>query len=138
MTDQAVLRDAAAGARAARLASRLRQFPAGERRTLAHGDFTADQVLCRGTEVRLIDFDRAGLGEPERDLGAFAAGELLAGRSLHVSLRAGYDRRVDERAVARWTAAAALQRAVEPFRCARPDWRDALHAAIDVAEEAIA
>jgi hypothetical protein len=130
--------DAAAGVRATRLASRLRQFPAGERRTLVHGDFTADQVLCRGAEVRLIDFDRAGLGEPERDLGAFAAGELLAGRSLHVSLRAGYDRPVDERAVARWTAAAALQRAVEPFRCARPDWCDALHAAIDVAEEAIA
>lgn len=129
--------DASAGARATGLASRLHGFPTGARRTLVHGDFTADQVLCRGAEVRLIDFDRAGLGEPERDLGAFAAGELLAGRDLTGALRAGYDVAVDERAVARWTATAALQRAVEPFRTGRSDWLDRLHAAIDIAEGAL-
>ncbi|MFI8632762.1 phosphotransferase family protein [Microbacterium sp. NPDC077663] len=124
--------DADAGARAAALAERVRALPTGERSALVHGDFTADQVLRRGDEVRLIDFDRAGRGEPERDLGAFTAGELLAGRALTDALRSGYDAPVNERAVDRWTATAALQRAVEPFRTGRADWRDGLHAAIDV------
>lgn len=131
------LLDADAGTRATAVAGRIRALPSGDRRALVHGDFTADQVLRDRDDVRLIDFDRAGWGEPERDLGSFAAGELLAGRTLTDALRSGYEVPVDERAVARWTATAALQRAVEPFRSGRPDWLEGLHAAVDVAEEAV-
>ncbi len=130
--------DRAAGARAERLASRVRAMPAGERRAVVHGDFTADQVLVDHADVRFIDFDRAGHGDPERDLGYFAAAELLAGRGSTGPLRSGYDLPVDESAVTRWTATAALQRAVEPFRHGRADWAERLHLAIDIAEEAVA
>jgi hypothetical protein len=42
---------------------------------LVHGDFSPDQVLVGDSEVRLIDFDRAGTGTVEADLGSFAAAE---------------------------------------------------------------
>jgi hypothetical protein len=45
---------------------------------LVHGDFSPDQVLVGNSEVRLIDFDRAGTGTAEADLGSFAAAEEAA------------------------------------------------------------
>lgn len=40
---------------------------------LVHGDFSADQVLVGGDGVAIIDYDRAGLGDPGVDLGSFVA-----------------------------------------------------------------
>jgi hypothetical protein len=48
-------------------------------RVLVHGDFSPDQVLVEDSEVRLIDFDRAGTGTAEADLGSFAAAEEAFG-----------------------------------------------------------
>jgi aminoglycoside phosphotransferase (APT) family kinase protein len=55
---------------AALLLARPRTAP-----VLVHGDFSPDQVLVGDSEVRLIDFDRAGTGTVEADLGSFAAAE---------------------------------------------------------------
>jgi aminoglycoside phosphotransferase (APT) family kinase protein len=55
---------------AALLLARPRTAP-----VLVHGDFSPDQVLVGDSEVRLIDFDRAGAGTVEADLGSFAAAE---------------------------------------------------------------
>ena len=44
---------------------------------LVHGDFSPDQVLVADSEVRLIDFDLAGVGMAEADLGSFAAAEAV-------------------------------------------------------------
>ncbi|MDJ1114263.1 phosphotransferase [Microbacterium dauci] len=128
------------GARAERVAGGIHRLPVGVRSGAVHGDFTADQVLVGEGDVRLIDFDRAGLGEPERDLGAFAAGELLAGRGAELTdaLRSGYEGELDEAALARWTATAALQRAVEPFRTGDPSWPTAMRRAIDLAADVTA
>ncbi|MFC9350403.1 phosphotransferase family protein [Arthrobacter sp. NPDC057013] len=49
---------------------------------LVHGDFSPDQVLVGDSEVRLIDFDRAGTGAAEADLGSFAAAEEAFGGVL--------------------------------------------------------
>ncbi|WP_159500665.1 phosphotransferase family protein [Microbacterium sp. 18062] len=140
----------AAAERAAALALALAALPAGGPAVMLHGDLTADQVLVGGEGVRLIDFDRLGSGPPERDLGSFVAGERLRARAdgrspadadrlcapfLDAYRAAGGS--PDDDAVRRWTAAAVLLRAAEPFRQARPDWRTGIEAALDVAEEAL-
>ncbi|MFP3461372.1 aminoglycoside phosphotransferase family protein [Arthrobacter globiformis] len=64
------------------LESRLTAALLGHPRTapvLVHGDFSPDQVLVGDSEVRLIDFDRAGTGTAEADLGSFAAAEEAFG-----------------------------------------------------------
>ncbi|TSE14487.1 phosphotransferase [Arthrobacter sp. KBS0703] len=59
----------------AELRARLLKDGAASEYVLVHGDFSADQVLVGGSEVRLIDFDRARIGAAEADLGSFAAAE---------------------------------------------------------------
>lgn len=137
----------AAGERAAALA--LAALPVADAdEVVLHGDFTADQVLVDGAEVRLIDFDRLTSGAPERDLGSFVAGERLRQRAgergdaddLAETLLDAYRAAggsVDERALRRWTGVSVLLRAAEPFRQWVPGWRDGIDAALDVAEEAL-
>ncbi|MFF2316568.1 phosphotransferase family protein [Arthrobacter sp. NPDC058097] len=63
------------------LETRIAALLLGRHRTapvLVHGDFSPDQVLVGDSEVRLIDFDRAGMGTAEADLGSFAAAEEAA------------------------------------------------------------
>jgi len=43
------------------------------RRTLVHGTFKIAQVLCRGDEVAIVDFDSVALGDPLYDVAEFAA-----------------------------------------------------------------
>lgn len=38
-----------------------------------HGDFSADQVVLAAAGPVLVDWDRAGIGDPARDLGSFLA-----------------------------------------------------------------
>ncbi|NQX15824.1 phosphotransferase family protein [Rathayibacter sp. VKM Ac-2857] len=108
------------------------------RSVVVHGDFSADQVLV-GDGVRLIDFDRVRLDEPERDLGgllaAEAPGSALAEALLEAYRAAGGA--VDEAALRRRTASGVLLRAVEPFRTALPDWRERLDDAVTRAEEVL-
>jgi aminoglycoside phosphotransferase (APT) family kinase protein len=131
----------AEAARAARIDAQLRQpsraIPTRPR-SLVHGDFSPDQVLVGGTEIRLIDFDRATVDSPERDLGSFlAAADLLGHTTLGAAMLAGYATAggfVDEDLLHSFTAQAFLQRAVEPFRALEPDWVARTRYALDRAE----
>ncbi|MCB5275630.1 hypothetical protein BJG92_03181 [Arthrobacter sp. SO5] len=142
---------------AAQAAERIRQAlrarqPAGARtgRPLVqvHGDFSADQVLVSGTEVRLIDFDRAHHGAPEADLGSFAAVDEMSqwrgqpgapgpqtARLLEGYVQSGGE--FDPAAVDGWAALRMFASCVEPFRDRTPDWAGAMLGRIDRAEELV-
>ncbi len=123
----------AEGGRARALAHRIRLD--GGAPVVSHGDFSPDQVLVGAEqEVRLIDFDRACLASPERDLGSFAA---VAPTPVTEGLLTAYREAggaVDGGSLAHWTAYALLLGAVEPFRRVDPDWPAALTRALDRAE----
>jgi len=109
---------------------------------LVHGDFSPDQVLVADSEVRLIDFDRAGMGTAEADLGSFAAAEeavlpvpdggadgaaagAAAGGPKTVRLAEGYldaGGRFSQAAVDAWAAYRLFNSSVDPFRDRSPDW----------------
>ncbi len=122
-----------------RVAGFLGEEPVGRCRcVLLHGDFSADQVLVDQHEVRLIDFDRCGLGPAESDLGSFAADELIRGLPgsgsvpvldlpVTAALLAGYTDghgSFSERRVRDWVALHVLRRLNEPFRACSPHWRE--------------
>lgn len=102
--------------------------PVTGRRTLVHGDFSADQVLVDGRdEVRLIDLDRMGTGDPARDLATFAVEEHVrtGGMALTEALFAAYRTSggtVSEGEWRSWMPLCALERAIEPFRHCEQDW----------------
>ncbi|WP_256841713.1 phosphotransferase [Ornithinimicrobium cryptoxanthini] len=132
-----------------------------------HGDFSADQVLIAtpgtdGDRIALIDFDRISTGPLARDLGSFAAHELLnhpvtgegsevpGELSMTAALLQGYavsgrawsGRRSDttpdgsaEHDLRTWTAHALLLRVLEPFRAAEPAWLGLIHQRLDQIEE---
>lgn len=126
----------ALGSGAAGLADRIRGRLEESSRAVptvqVHGDFSADQILVSGTDIRLIDFDRAGAGSPESDLGSFAAVEEMsrwrgtAVTTLHTeNLLDGYVRaggRFRPEAMEAWTALRLFAGSVDPFRDRRPDW----------------
>ncbi|WP_427135810.1 phosphotransferase family protein [Pseudarthrobacter sp. S9] len=116
---------------------------------VVHGDFSADQVLVGGSEVRLIDFDRSHLGAPEADLGSFAAVEEMslwrepadAPRGSHTNhLLDGYAQAgggITQAAVDTWMAFRMFTGAVDPFRNRSPDWAADMCRHIDRASELI-
>ncbi|MFE4543530.1 phosphotransferase family protein [Arthrobacter sp. NPDC056727] len=105
---------------------------------LVHGDFSPDQVLMAGSEVRLIDFDRAGMGLAEADLGSFAAAEEAAlpvpdgvadgapaGGPKTAQLAEGYldaGGRFSQAAVDAWAACRLFNSSVDPFRDRSQGW----------------
>lgn len=132
-----------------------------------HGDFSADQVLVGdeqsaetpGSEaaspsIRLIDFDRFGIGPSLADLGNFAAAELLdhcrtgalpehpAQLPLTTALIEGYcaempeadPREADLRT---WLARSLLGCITDPFRAAEPGWVEAIHRRLSQVEEVL-
>lgn len=134
-----------------------------------HGDFSADQVLVAapvadGDRIVLTDFDRISTGPLARDMGSFAAHELLSipavseGRSLaelpltaamlegyantdadlhtDLDLRTDLDVRTDLD-LRTWTAHALLLRVLEPFRAAEPGWVNLIHQRLDQIEEVL-
>lgn len=120
------------GDRARSAAGRIARGPFGRRRVFCHGDFSADQVLSDGTDIRIIDLDRAQIAAPESDLGSF----LACGGDP--ALLAGYRSaggRYDLAAVRNQRALATLRRAIEPFRTAAPDWPALVEAELARAEE---
>jgi len=124
-------------ARAAALAAR--HPDRGPERTV-HGDFSADQVLVDADgDVRLIDLDRLGGGDPMRDLAGFAVEERLrpGARPLVAHLVEGYRAAGGDLDVARlraWVPLCALGRAIEPFRRCDPDWPALVDQALAVGE----
>ena len=141
----------ALGPSAAKLADRIRRQLGGNQAdgTVAqvHGDFSADQVLVSGTEVRLIDFDRSRGGSPESDLGSFAAVEEIshwrgtAVTTQHTQyLIEGYIQaggRLRPAAVDSWAAVRFFANIVDPFRDRRPDWAGEMSRHLDRAVELI-
>lgn len=103
---------------------------------LVHGDFTPEQVLVKGSEVRIIDFDNAGTGDPEADLGSFAAAEEAgrplptsgsAGGPLTARLAEGYAEaggRFRQTGVDAWAAFRLFTNCLEPFNDRAPEWAD--------------
>ena len=114
---------------------------------LVHGDFSPDQVLVGHTDVRLIDFDRAGIGTAEADLGSFAAAEEMAvsaagtapgnsplgrapgtaavGGPKTARLAEGYldaGGRFTSAGMAAWAAFRLFNSSVDPFRDRSPEW----------------
>jgi len=115
-----------------------------------HGDFTDDQVVVREDRVTVLDYDRAGYGDPGMDVGAFGAGMIL--RALHGQLpmsgaeaaagefSAAYRRAAgveDAPGNRAFTAGALLMMAPEPFRYRLADWPEAIAALLDSAERVL-
>ena len=138
------------GERAAAIARRI-----GEKLTTRHwranrsihGDCAAEQMLLQDATVAVVDFDRAGYGDPRIDLGTFR-GRLLYDVMVGVLERhradACFEGLLDEyraeskkdvtRKLDRFTAASLLQLAVEPFRLRRRDWSELLEQILDEAD----
>lgn len=115
--------------------------PITGRRALVHGDFSADQVLVDGRDdVRLIDLDRMGTGDPARDLATFAVEEQMRTGALALTdaLFAAYRSSggtVTEGEWRSWMPLCALERAIEPFRHCEPDWPALVESRLRQAEE---
>ncbi|MBT2551631.1 aminoglycoside phosphotransferase family protein [Arthrobacter sp. ISL-5] len=127
----------------AELRTRLLTDGTASKYVLVHGDFSADQVLVGGSEVRLIDFDRARTGVAEADLGSFAAAEEAvraeasggptgpargtggAGGPKTARLSEGYagaGGRFTPAGVDAWAAFRLFNSSVDPFRDRSPEW----------------
>ncbi|GAA1107781.1 phosphotransferase family protein [Arthrobacter flavus] len=130
------------------LAGRLERLRAGlepllrrpGRAALMHGDFSADQVLVDGSDIRLTDLERCTYGAGASDLGSFAAVEILHGAadgslakgSEVLSLprtaamldgySAGPTGATDSEVLA-WTIFHLLSRLSNSFRSCSPTWR---------------
>ncbi|MHA7155233.1 phosphotransferase family protein [Arthrobacter sp. TMN-50] len=127
------------------LAGRLERLRAGlepllrrpGRAALMHGDFSADQVLVEGSDIRLTDLERCTYGAGASDLGSFAAVEILHSTPLSggtdvLSLprtaamldgySAGASGATDSEVLA-WTIFHLLSRLSDPFRSCSPTWR---------------
>lgn len=122
---------------ARRLEAALRMLPAsqGSREpVLVHGDFSPEQVLVHGPEVRILDFGRAHTSAPEADLGSFAAAEEAgqplaggpsAGGPTTAGLAEGYagaGGRFSQRDVNAWAAVRLFTGCLEPFNDRASDW----------------
>ncbi|MFF0944627.1 hypothetical protein ACFYE2_10420 [Kocuria sp. CPCC 205300] len=121
---------------------------------LLHGDFSADQVLVRGSagpgdpELRLVDLDRVRPGAAADDLGGFLAVELLEADAvgspaapeedaLTGALLRGYGSETAPPGAAEilaWAAFHVLARSMEPFRSTVPDWRERTDRRLALAE----
>jgi aminoglycoside phosphotransferase len=72
--------------------------------TPVHGDYKCDDILVTDTGLHLLDFDRAGRGDPAADLGKFCAdlrwwadGDGGAADGLHTAFLTGYGPRAGAR-----------------------------------------
>ena len=146
----------ALGSRAQRLARRIGEKLVSRHwraQRAIHGDFSADQVVLQdppaagdGT-VAIIDFDRAGRGDPRLDLGMFRARleyDVIVGRLGADRVSACCEPMLDEyrrasgkditRKLDRFTGACLLLVALEPFRHRLPDWPRKIEMILSAAE----
>ncbi|MGJ9373976.1 phosphotransferase family protein [Nesterenkonia sp. CF4.4] len=134
------------GHRARRLAQRIdeRFSPLGPGVTAeVHGDLSPDQVVLAtpgSHKIRLIDFDRAGTGDPMRDLGSWAAAcRRLKLDSLIDDFQTGYMSRstADLARASIWEAYAQLSTAPDAFRLRKPGWPELMQRTLTLGEEAL-
>lgn len=108
-----------------------------------HGDLSPDQILMAAPashKVRLIDFDRAGLGDPMRDVGSWAAACRRDGLTALIEpFMVGYASAapLDLPAAYLWEAYAHLTGAVGYFRHREPRWAERTVEALDLTQEAL-
>ncbi len=102
--------------------------------SLLHGDLHQGQFLIAGDGVRIVDFERAGTGDPLADIGNFAA-ELLAFADEEPAAKTAAHRflqrfleahsalpgRYDSAALPAYVAVALLRRSTLALRRAAPD-----------------
>ncbi len=118
---------------APRIASELLAAPAEQ--CLIHGDFSADQVLMTADGIGIIDYDRAGWGDPAADFGTFiarleyasVAGLLAATQAGEIAdgLIDGYCHQTRSNKPSRtdlYVAAGLLRLAPHGFRDRQHDW----------------
>lgn len=110
-----------------RLASLLRELaatcPSRNQPVFCHGDFSTDQVIVDDHgRPGLIDWDRAGVGDPAGDLASLRAVGLTDDH--FASVLEGYGRlRLPPRHLDWHLAQAQLTRAADPFRVGAQAWR---------------
>lgn len=118
------------------------------RAALIHGDFSADQVLVDGSDIRLTDLERCTYGAGASDLGSFAAVEILHNMPLTrdtdvlalprtAAMLDGYSAGptgATETEVLGWTIFHLLNRLSEPFRSCSPTWRQDMVNQLDLME----
>lgn len=124
----------------------------GSREVLVHGNFSPEQVLVKASEVRILDLDQAHSGDPEADLGSFAAAEEAAGLgpaaaapgcaggSATTFLTEGYASaggRFTHAGVKAWAAFRLFTGCVEPFNDRAPDWAASMDWHLRRAEELV-
>jgi Ser/Thr protein kinase RdoA (MazF antagonist) len=106
----------------------------------AHGDFHAGQLLVRGDEVAIVDFDRMCSAPAALDLASYAA-RVVSGRADDAeralatldALVDGFDRRP---VGLRWhLSAAILRRSTAPFVTQEAEWAEAVTARVIAADE---
>lgn len=144
--------DAALGKRASEQARCVEKLLAGRswQTGAIHGDFRADQVLATDDRVTILDFDRAGYGDPGIDVGSFAAGSILLAltdtitmpRALEFSERFtdSYQRTSGTGttlAMRAFISGALLLTAPESFRHRVEDWPAATARMLDVVDEVL-
>ena len=138
------------GERAQRLARRIGDLLVRRHwrsRRAIHGDFSADQVILQNGTAAIVDFDRAGYGDPRIDLGSFRAKlafDVMGGVLAESQADACFTALLEEyrlasakdvtRKVDRFTAASLLLSAVEPFRHRHADWRGEMETLVAQAE----
>ena len=116
-------------------------------RRAIHGDFSADQVILQDDGIGIVDFDRAGKGEPRLDLGMFRARleyDVVCGDLSPDRVDAAFEPMLDEyrrtsekditRKLDRFTGGCLLTVALEPFRHRLPDWPDKIELILSAAE----
>ncbi len=120
-------------AEASALQAALRSLP----RTPAvpcHGDLSPDQVLQDGTDIRIVDLDRATPGPPGLDLGTWLAWcRLNDAADLADAFLAGYRSLAALPDLRPWVARALLACAIDPFRHGRPGWPTEVEARVRAA-----
>jgi hypothetical protein len=127
------------------LVSRLEAVVPGDVRdaaVVAHGDFHAGQLLRRGGELAMIDFDKLCVAPPALDLATYAAhlvngrdGDLEAARDVLEAVLGGYRERPD--GLDWYLATSILRRAPFPFRYLDEDWPDLVGGMVGAAEEVL-
>lgn len=104
---------------------------------LCHGDFSLDQVIVDDAgQLALVDWDRAGIGNPAADLASACA----AGLDDHEmqELLTGYSRVAPVPPDLSWhLASARMQRLAEPFRLASPNWKAEIQERLAVIESSL-
>jgi hypothetical protein len=109
--------------------------------TLVHGDLKCDNVLT-GDPVRLLDLDRAALGDPAADLAKFVAdlhwwcsGRLGGASALLAAFRSGYGPGAEDRWVWARTLVPIFQLRFAARRCAvhERDWAARVEALVATA-----